>query len=181
MYHGTFRGKRVCIKTTMPTAAKRTIEASKRIQSVPTHRRPRTPELLWWWMVADPQDVEQYLAAPCDVDGLMAFGLYGALLVFEWVDGQDLGDFFPSSPLEEGLGGCWSEERRLKLYHELKKQVAKLHEMGLTHGELHGGNIMVDRADGVWLLDFETCRPADEFSRDDNAIQEWCGKILSTP
>jgi tRNA A-37 threonylcarbamoyl transferase component Bud32 len=73
-----------------------------------------------------------------------------------------LGEFLGST--EEPPGG-WP-----RLLCRLARELAGLHAAGWGHGDLHAGNVLVDRAGRPWLIDFQRARrarPSAARERDD--------------
>lgn len=59
----------------------------------------------------------------------------GTFLVQQWVDGLGLA---------QAAGACTSSRHMLELCHRLVKATLHLHGLGLQHGDLHPGNILVE-------------------------------------
>lgn len=76
----------------------------------------------------------------------------GTFLVQRWVEGQ---------ALEEAAGARASARELLALCHQLVKATMHLHSLGLQHGDLHPGNVMVDGG-AVRFLDAIDMAPGGE-------------------
>ncbi len=64
-------------------------------------------------------------------------------IVMEFIDGERLKELLEEIPIEE----------RLKLCREVGRQIGKLHEAGIVHGDLTTSN-MILRGGKVYLIDF---------------------------
>ncbi|RYZ72379.1 MAG: hypothetical protein EOP05_11070 [Proteobacteria bacterium] len=67
-------------------------------------------------------------------------------LVLEWIDGPTLFDLAQAIVL--------TESEVDEILSQLRKGLRDLREMGLHHGDLHPGNVMIDSSGVVRLLDF---------------------------
>lgn len=75
---------------------------------------------------------------PCaSLADVVDFGISdaGTFLVQQWVEGQDL---------TEAGHACKSGRKVLELCHQLVKATLHLHNLGLQHGDLHPGNVMLE-------------------------------------
>jgi len=97
------------------------------------------------------EDVPRALARP-DADSL----------VIEYVRGRSLQQLSLQQPENSVLPDETSES--------IENLVTQLHERGVTHGDLHRDNIMVDEDGNVALIDWAT---AHVFPQQRSALQEW--------
>ena len=51
-----------------------------------------------------------------------------------------------------------SENRLSAIFLQLLEKVKEMHRLGISHGDLHQGNILVDEAEHPWIIDFEGAR-----------------------
>jgi predicted unusual protein kinase regulating ubiquinone biosynthesis (AarF/ABC1/UbiB family) len=57
-------------------------------------------------------------------------------------------------------------------HKEIQKFIGRLHEAGYIHGDLHGGNLMLDKSGNLKVIDVETMFTVDEIGT--NPLpQEW--------
>ncbi|MEM8995346.1 MAG: lipopolysaccharide kinase InaA family protein, partial [Acidobacteriota bacterium] len=81
----------------------------------------------------------------------------GPWLLRAWVDGCGVQRAGLSARLEDralGAGGA----RLLALLQRIARAYADLHGRGLLHGDVHSGNVLVDRRGDVWLIDLALAR-----------------------
>ena len=78
--------------------------------------------------------------------------------VFKWIRGKTLVDFLKKEK---------SPSKRKRVISDVFRQVEKLHASGLTHGDLRGRNVIVDRSGKAHLIDMTSryagYKPADDF------------------
>lgn len=110
----------------------------------------------------------------------------GTFLVQQWVEGQDL---------QEVAGACASGRPMLELCHQLVKATLHLHSLGLQHGDLHPGNVVleggvvrfidaIDMVPGGGTAPYNPAyAPADHEAvaldqRDCYAVAKMCGELM---
>ena len=55
----------------------------------------------------------------------------------------------------ESLYACRDRVRgKAEVYNRLKKTILKLHSLGISHGEIRSGNIIINTEGDVFLIDF---------------------------
>ena len=98
-------------------------------------------------------------------------------LVYSWIEGHDIGPKF--------LGHLMEEERvigflleRVEGHHagindllHCQTAVAKLHRLGISHGDLNRHNFLVS-SERAYLVDFETAKKVDDQPTLDQELQE---------
>jgi RNA polymerase sigma factor (sigma-70 family) len=67
-------------------------------------------------------------------------------LEFEWIPGQALSTWLRTDTA--------NKNQRTLLIEQLQKILDTLHQMNITHGDIHAGNILIDDQHQPWLLDF---------------------------
>lgn len=50
----------------------------------------------------------------------------------------------------------FESKRWRKMCHKILEKVKKMHKLGLVHNDLHQENILVDKNDEPWLIDFNS-------------------------
>jgi len=85
--------------------------------------------------------------------------------------------------LDEYLKSCAEKKRRIRLAKKLRRRVDKLHDLGITHGDIREANIMVretKRGVGLRLIDFGLSKFGDEKGKlkDDNKVEAIIKKII---
>ena len=59
--------------------------------------------------------------------------------------------------LRQGQHWDWRSPAHFKLGPRLLEALRRVHELGIRHGDLHPGNILVTPDDAVFVLDFDGC------------------------
>ncbi len=93
-----------------------------------------------------------------------------AFLVWDFVEGTPFDIYVTDS-------NCKSEEA-VRLVRELIHVVEHFHSTGLVHGALHGGNVLVDPAGQIMLIDVSPLLHLDP-KRDERAVLEMCRKVVN--
>lgn len=88
-------------------------------------------------------------------------------ITMEWSDGESLEDF-----IELGTLLDFSLGQRLELLTQLLDALALAHDMGLVHGSLHPGNILIEGCSRVLLTDFALAMAAPS-----QAVWEWASRL----
>lgn len=88
---------------------------------------------------------------------------------------------FKTAPEED-----WSVEQRKGLFAQFVASMYALHEVGQTHNDLHGENIVVDKGGHMALIDFGELKSPDKswvegYKRDGNAIWRWAEVLAKCP
>ncbi|MGJ8742319.1 protein kinase domain-containing protein [Clostridium botulinum] len=65
-------------------------------------------------------------------------------------------EYIKSKSLEEWLEGNREIFRRIQVCEKILKTVLDYQSIGVVHGDLHGGNILIDKDDNIHLIDFGT-------------------------
>ncbi len=74
--------------------------------------------------------------------------------VFEYIEGKSWTDM------------KWkSSEKKADAIEQLSKKIKKLNNAGIIHHDLHQGNVMVSKANDVYIVDFDLAR----FSKSDES------------
>ena len=81
-------------------------------------------------------------------EGILVNGLKYPTTRMRWVDGLDIKQF-----LCEHRG---EKVRLKKLATNFLKMVCNLHQLGIAHGDLQHGNILVDKNDNLFLIDYDS-------------------------
>lgn len=86
--------------------------------------------------------------------------------------------------LDEFLKKKPAKKQKQRLTDKLKRRVSKLHELGISHGDIREANIMVKetkRGIGVRLIDFGLSKFADEkeILKDDKRVENLVKKIVN--
>ncbi len=89
-----------------------------------------------------------------------------AFLVWDFVEGVPFDTFAASQPPQEIP----------KLVRELVHTVEHFHSTGLVHGALHSGNVLVDSAGRIHLIDVSPLLFLDP-KRDEQAIKDLCQNL----
>ncbi len=97
------------------------------------------------------------------VYGLVQAGS-GLALVAEWVLGDDA---LAAAAALHGRRESRSEERLLALCVRVAEAFADVHEAGLLHGDVHPGNVVVERSGSVRLIDFGFARAIQDVNAQD--------------
>jgi len=59
--------------------------------------------------------------------------------------------------LRQGQRWDWRSPAHFQLGPRLLEALRRIHELGIRHGDLHPGNILVTPDDAVFVLDFDGC------------------------
>ena len=94
----------------------------------------------------------------------------GAFLVWDFVEGVSF-DTVAADPEQ-------SSDKVIDLIRELIHTVEHFHATGLVHGALHGGNVLVDSAGRIRLIDVSPLLHLDP-KRDERAVVEMCRSIVN--
>lgn len=70
------------------------------------------------------------------------------IIIMDWVDAKPL-KYYLKDHIKDS-------ERLTKLAEEFKNMVIKLHEIGISHGDLQHGNIMVSQTGAIYLVDYDS-------------------------
>lgn len=95
----------------------------------------------------------------------------GALtyLVWDWAAGENWAQYVKRRDLDH--------DQRLRLARELVLAVQSLHLAGIVHGAIHGGNVIVDRGERIWLIDVSPLLWMDE-QADVRAVLALLGELF---
>lgn len=81
-------------------------------------------------------------------EGILINGLKYPTTRMRWVDGLDIKKFLCEHREEK--------ERLKKLATRFLKMACDLHQLGIAHGDLQHGNILVDKNDNLFLIDYDS-------------------------
>jgi serine/threonine protein kinase len=85
---------------------------------------------------------------------VLGVGVRGSpFIAMEWADGQPLRELMEP-------GGALPLERSVKLMSKVCEVLAHVHEQGIAHLDLKPEHMLVDRNDGVCVVDFGAARPS---------------------
>jgi len=80
----------------------------------------------------------------------------------------------------------WSDDTRKVLFASLVASLHAMHAVGQTHNDLHGENIVVDKAGNMALIDFGELKDPSKswvegYKRDGNAVWRWAEVLAHCP
>ena len=81
-------------------------------------------------------------------EGIIVNGLKYPTTRMRWVDGLDIKKFLCRHREEK--------ERLKKLASKFLKMTYELHQSGIAHGDLQHGNILIDKDDNLFLIDYDS-------------------------
>ena len=81
-------------------------------------------------------------------EGINVNGLIYPTTRMRWIDGENLKDFLYNHKTER--------ERLKKLANTFLTMIQCLHENSIAHGDLQHGNILIDNADKMFLIDYDS-------------------------
>ena len=117
------------------------------------------------WMRAQGLPVPRPLAARYHPAGPLS---YRADLLMERIpDARPLADVLAIVPVSEAL------------WHRIGVIIGQMHELGVNHSDLNCRNILLDRTDQPWLIDFDKCsrRPVGQWAQANiNRLERSLGK-----
>ncbi|MEL7597732.1 MAG: AarF/UbiB family protein, partial [Clostridiaceae bacterium] len=65
-------------------------------------------------------------------------------------------EYIEGKPLDEWLKSNCQMLKRIEVCENILKTVLEYQNIGVIHGDLHGGNILIDKNDNIHLIDFGT-------------------------
>ncbi len=74
-----------------------------------------------------------------------AFSYQADLLCEKIADAQDLVAILKNTPLPDTI------------YHKIGQEIQKMHQAQINHTDLNIHNILIDKTDKIWIIDFDKC------------------------
>jgi predicted Ser/Thr protein kinase len=87
-------------------------------------------------------------------------------LVMKWISGSSFSQLLKGPTLSMDLVE--------KIEEQICQCLTELHSMGITHGDLHAGNVLIDNDEKVWLTDFSFAQiENDKIQLNERIKQDW--------
>ena len=93
-------------------------------------------------------------------------------LVFMQYNRDASGNLTPlqNKNIDTGMG----LERMAQILQKAENALHEIHALGLTHGDVHSGNVLIDKQQNVWFTDFSFARSEPTVSDSlDRIQQDW--------